>query len=138
HTATPRSRSMRIAGGMLRGSIGKISTGIAVSESARQVVVRYLGRDAEVVPNGFSPAAFRPDAPGGEPGPWRGGPRPRIAFLGRLDEPRKGLDVLRAALPTIRARARRLGVGEIDVVIAGQSDRVTPFGRGRGRRLPPD
>ncbi len=128
HTATPRSRSMRLAGGMLRGSIGKIDTGIAVSESARQVVVRYLGRDAIVVPNGFSHAEFTEPA---EPQrPWRGGDRPRLAFLGRLDEPRKGLDVLLAALPAIRSGARDLGLDDLEVVIAGQS--------ARGRRsLPP-
>lgn len=128
HTATPRSRSMRIAGGLLRGSIGKIDTGIAVSESAREVVVRYLGRDAVVVPNGFSHAEFTADldrAPSPS-GPWRGGDRPRLAFLGRLDEPRKGLDVLLAALPRIRSGARELGIGELEVVIAGQGDRGLP------------
>ncbi|WP_152363840.1 glycosyltransferase family 4 protein [Microlunatus speluncae] len=139
HTATPRSRSMRLAGGVLRGSIGKIDTGIAVSESARQVVVRYLGRDAIVVPNGFSHGEFTESAearrPLGSATAWRGGDRPRLAFLGRLDEPRKGLDVLLAALPMIRAGARDLGIDELEVVIAGQSGRGAT---GRGRRaLPP-
>ena len=36
HTATPRSRSMRLAGGVLRAAIEKIDAGIAVSESATQ------------------------------------------------------------------------------------------------------
>lgn len=143
HTATPRSRSMRLAGGVLRGSIGKIATGIAVSESARQVVVRYLGRDAIVVPNGFSHAEFTdgPYVEGAEAlQPWRGGDRPRLAFLGRLDEPRKGLDVLLAALPAIRAGARDLGIDDLEVVIAGQSGggvlSRSMLGRATGRGTP--
>ena len=121
HTATPRSRSMLLAGSALRTSIDKIDAGIAVSEAARRVVVRHLGRDAVVVPNGFDFTQFSPPA---EPrAPWRGGPRPRLSFLGRLDEPRKGLDVLLAALPAIRAR-----VGDLDVVVAGQGSRTLPPG----------
>ena len=71
HTATPRSRSMQIAGGVLRPAIEKIDAGIAVSESARDVVVRHLGRDAVVIPNGIRCADFGahdrrpPDRPGG-------------------------------------------------------------------------
>ena len=53
HTATPRSRSMQLAGGVLRAAIEKIDAGIAVSESARNVVVQHLGRDAVVIPNGI-------------------------------------------------------------------------------------
>lgn len=119
HTATPRSRSMQLAGGAMRAAIKKISAGIAVSESARQVVVQHLGRDAVVIPNGFAAADFEPRTP-----PtlrWRGGFRPRLAFLGRLDEPRKGLDVLMDALPSIRA-----DVGALDVMIAGLGDRRLP------------
>jgi phosphatidyl-myo-inositol alpha-mannosyltransferase len=53
HTATPRSRSMQLASGVLRAAIEKIDAGIAVSESARNVVVQHLGRDAVVIPNGI-------------------------------------------------------------------------------------
>ena len=61
-----------------------------VSESARLVVVQHLGRDAVVIPNGFRFADFAP-MPGLSRPPGR---RPRLLFLGRTDEPRKGLDVL--------------------------------------------
>ncbi len=121
HTATPRSRSMQLAGGALRASIEKIDAGIAVSESARNVVVQHLGRDAVVIPNGFRFADFAP--PVSRPGRWRVGAAPRLVFLGRLDEPRKGLDVLLAALPAIRARCP-----ELQVVVAGQGDRALPPG----------
>jgi phosphatidylinositol alpha-mannosyltransferase len=123
HSAMPRSRSMQVAGGALRASVERIDAAIAVSESARRVVIQHLGRDAVVVPNGFDYAAFAPRSPasaGVSPisrsaGPWRGGAVPRISFLGRVDEPRKGLPVLLEALPAIRA-----ALGEVDVVIAGQ------------------
>lgn len=120
HTATPRSRTMQLAGGTLSAAIEKITAGIAVSESARQVVVQHLGRDAVVIPNGFR---FEDFGVGGPYGRWRGGRRPRLSFLGRLNEPRKGLDVLLAALPTIRA-----GYPDLDVVVAGQGDRRLPPG----------
>jgi len=55
HTATPRSRTMQLAGGALRASIEKIDAGIAVSESARRVVVHHLGRDSMVIPNVLRP-----------------------------------------------------------------------------------
>jgi phosphatidylinositol alpha-mannosyltransferase len=135
HTATPRSRSMQLAGHALAAAVDKIDAGIAVSEVAREVVVRHLGRDAVIIPNGFPLAAFAaparsavsPPEPLSRPEPvegrWRDGDRPRLVFLGRLDEPRKGLDVLLAALPALR-RAHP----DLDVVVAGQGQRVLPPG----------
>jgi phosphatidyl-myo-inositol alpha-mannosyltransferase len=124
HTATPRSRSMQLASGVLRASIEKIDAGIAVSESARNVVVQHLGRDAVVIPNGirFDDFARRPlmraESP---PTPHR----PRLVFIGRLDEPRKGLDVLLAALPLIK-QVRP----DLEVIVAGQGSRPLPPGCG--------
>ena len=119
HTATPRSRSMQLAGGVLRPAVEKLHAQIAVSESARLVVVQHLGRDAVVIPNGFRFADFA-----ATPGPARRvGRRPRLLFLGRTDEPRKGLDVLLAALPAIRR-----AVPDLEVVVAGQGARPLPPG----------
>jgi phosphatidylinositol alpha-mannosyltransferase len=115
HTATPRSRTMQVAGDALRRLVEKVDAGIAVSEPARDVVVRHLGRDPLVIPNGFDHGSFRSaPVPAPSPGPWRGGERPRLTFLGRLDEPRKGLPVLLAALPAVRA-----ALGEVEVCLAG-------------------
>jgi phosphatidylinositol alpha-mannosyltransferase len=145
HTATPRSRSLQLAGGVLRAAIEKIDAGIAVSESARNVVVQHLGRDAVVIPNGirFDDFARRRPAMPAEPfdelrttldearrstdsGQVAGSPagppqRPRLIFIGRLDEPRKGLDVLLAAIPLIR-QARP----DVEVIVAGQGRRALP------------
>ncbi len=127
HTATPRSRSMQLAGGALRAAVEKIDAGIAVSESARKVVVQHLGRDALVIPNGFRHADFaaaedRAGSGSGSPREgWRGGGRPRLSFLGRMDEPRKGLDTLLAALPRVRAV-----FPDLEVVIAGEGRRSLP------------
>lgn len=115
HTATPRSRSMQLARSALRPAIEKIDAGIAVSETARMVVVQHLGRDAVVIPNGFSHQEFAAL-------PTRGS-RPRIAFLGRLNEPRKGLEVLLAAIPMLLA-----AIPDLDIVIAGQGERELPAG----------
>jgi phosphatidylinositol alpha-mannosyltransferase len=120
HTATPRSRSMQLASGVLRAAIEKIDAGIAVSESARNVVVQHLGRDAVVIPNGIRFDAFaRRRIAESPPTPHQ----PRLIFIGRLDEPRKGLDVLLAAVPLIRAARPNL-----QVLVAGQGNRPLPPG----------
>ncbi len=134
HTATPRSRSMQLASGVLRAAIEKIDAGIAVSESARNVVIQHLGRDAVVIPNGIRfddfatrrplmRAEARPSTAAGQvaAGSHRPSEQSRLIFIGRLDEPRKGLDVLLAAVPLIR-KARP----NLEVVVAGQGSRTLP------------
>jgi phosphatidylinositol alpha-mannosyltransferase len=114
HQAIPRSRAMSAAFGILQSAIEKISARIAVSEEARTVVVQHLGGDPVVIPNGlyvdrFTGVPPRPD--------WRGDGG-TLSFLGRLDEPRKGLPVLLEAWPTIhreRQGTRLLVAGRGDV-----------------------
>jgi phosphatidylinositol alpha-mannosyltransferase len=107
-----------LASGVLRGAIEKIDAGIAVSESARSVVVQHLGRDAVVVPNGIR---FDDFAKVSIAAPLRPSQQPRLVFIGRLDEPRKGLDVLLAAVPLVRQVRPNL-----EVIIAGQGSRTLP------------
>ncbi|HEY6811615.1 MAG TPA: glycosyltransferase family 4 protein [Propionibacteriaceae bacterium] len=114
HAATPRSRSMQLAGGVLGGVIEKIDASIAVSESARNVVVQHLGRDAVVIPNGIQFDDFACLR-------QMRGDHPRLIFLGRLDEPRKGLDVLLAAAPLIMKTRP-----DLEVIVAGQGNRPLP------------
>ncbi|GAA3882675.1 glycosyltransferase family 4 protein [Streptomyces sedi] len=95
HTSNPRSRAMVAAYPMLQPALEKISARIAVSEYARRTLVEHLGGDAVVIPNGVE-VDFFADA---EPRPeWSGG---TLGFIGRIDEPRKGLPVLMRALPAI-------------------------------------
>lgn len=99
HTALLRSRALQVAHPIVRPSLEKISARIAVSEDARRTLVEHLGGDAVVIPNGVYVDEFAR----AEPDPrWTGTPeRPTVAFLGRLDEPRKGLPVLTAAIPRV-------------------------------------
>ncbi len=99
HTSSLRSRIMQAAYPIMRPGLDKISARIAVSEDARRTVTTHIGGDAVVIPNGvyvdvFATAPVQPQ--------WQGTPeRPTIAFVGRLDEPRKGLPVLCDALPAL-------------------------------------
>jgi phosphatidyl-myo-inositol alpha-mannosyltransferase len=102
HTALIRSRGLQMAYPLVRQSLEKISARIAVSEDARRTLVEHMGGDAVVIPNGVWVDRFR----GAQPDPrWTGTPdAPTIAFLGRLDEPRKGLPVLLGAVPGVLRR----------------------------------
>lgn len=99
HTSNVRSRAMHAANPLLRPSLEKIRARIAVSEDAATTVRRHLGGQPFIVPNGVHVARFA-----GSPtkDDWLGAPgRPTMAFLGRVDEPRKGLEVALAAMPEV-------------------------------------
>jgi phosphatidylinositol alpha-mannosyltransferase len=122
HTANLRSRTMQAAYPLLRPGFEKLTARIAVSEDARRTLVEHLGGDAVVIPNGVYTQRFAaaPVSPR-----WQGTPAaPTVAFVGRLDEPRKGLAVLARAVPDVLARypgARFLvlGRGDGDEALAG-------------------
>lgn len=112
HTATPGSSSMAAARRVLGRSIEAIDAGIAVSSVARQVVRDHLGIDPIIIGNGI---AIGPQPTDLERTAWRAGDHPRITFVGRYDEPRKGFDVFAEALPLIRHR-----FPDTDVVVVGE------------------
>ncbi len=116
HTSNLRSRVMHAANPLLRPSMEKIRARIAVSEDARLTVRLHLGGDAYIIPNGVDVARFAQAA--ADPR-WTGtAERPTMAFLGRIDEPRKGLAVALAAMPAVLERlpgARLLVAGPGDV-----------------------
>lgn len=113
HMAVPRSRTMLAVQGLLRVALEKVSASIAVSEEARRTVVEHIGGDAVLIPNGVDVTRFRQATPfDGWPGD--GG---SLGFLGRVDEPRKGLQVLLAALPELLRHHPRLRV-----LVAGPGD----------------
>lgn len=102
HTSLVRSRALQIAYPMVRPILEKVAGRIAVSEDARRTLIEHLGGDAVVIPNGVELQTFREASPDPR---WTGTDQaPTIAFLGRLDEPRKGLSVLTGAVPTILER----------------------------------
>ena len=111
HSAQRRSRALASASPLLRPALDRLGAGIAVSQAARATVVDHLGSDPVVIPNGIFCEAFAGRGEGGSvacrntpasSSPLSDGP-PTVVFLGRIDEPRKGLDVALAALPLLRA-----------------------------------
>ncbi|WP_327292064.1 glycosyltransferase family 4 protein [Streptomyces sp. NBC_01198] len=111
HTSNPRSRAMIAAYPILQPALEKIRARIAVSEYARRTLVEHLGGDAVVIPNGVDVDFFARAEPRKE---WQGD---TIGFMGRIDEPRKGLPVLMRALPAILAE--RPGTR---LLVAGRGD----------------
>jgi phosphatidylinositol alpha-mannosyltransferase len=101
HAATTRSKMLAALGPWARPWLERINGRIAVSDFARRVQVEHLGGDAVVIPNGVHVPAFA--AGPSLPGHRRGGEVPTIGFLGRYDEPRKGLPVLLEAMRAVVA-----------------------------------
>ena len=128
HTANPRSRVMHAAEPMLQSALEKINARIAVSEAARTTLVEHLGGDAVLIPNGVAVRKYAK----ADPLPGWPGPGGAIGFLGRFDEPRKGLPVLLRAFSAMAAQRPGLRL-----LIAGRGDadealeRVDPGARDR-------
>jgi len=113
HSSTSRSRILSAGYYVAQTAMEKLSGRIAVSEDARRTLVAHVGGDAVLIPNGVRVADYAPC--GRHPAIEAG--RPSILFLGRIDEPRKGLDVLTSALPSIIDQ-----VPELQVIVAGPGD----------------
>jgi phosphatidylinositol alpha-mannosyltransferase len=113
HGANPRSRALHVAEPILRSALEKISGRIAVSEAARTTLVEHLGGDAVLIPNGVNVSRYCK----AEPLPGWPGPGGAIGFLGRMDEPRKGLPVLLHAFELIGSQRPGLRL-----LIAGPGD----------------
>lgn len=113
HTSTTKSLSLSVFQGVLRPWNEKIMGRIAVSDLARRWQIEALGSDAVQIPNGVNVASLA-----GAP-LLSGYPRSgkTVLFLGRFDEPRKGMSVLLNALPTLVDR-----FGEIELLIVGRGD----------------
>jgi phosphatidylinositol alpha-mannosyltransferase len=134
HGANPRSRILHAVEPVLQSAVEKISARIAVSEAARTTLVEHLGGDAVLIPNGVSVRRYEKADP--LPGwPGEGG---ALGFLGRMDEPRKGLPILLRAFETLgreRPGLRLLIVGRGDAeevtarVSAPLRDRVVLLGQ---------
>jgi phosphatidylinositol alpha-mannosyltransferase len=115
HTSTERSRALAAFGPVARPLLERVTARIAVSATARRVQVEHLGGDATEIPNGVDLARFAHGPALDLP------PAVRVGYVGRFDEPRKGMPVLLAAL-------RRVVADRPDV-------RLLVVGRGDGDRL---
>jgi phosphatidyl-myo-inositol alpha-mannosyltransferase len=134
HTAMPRSRVLHVSAPILQSALEKISGRIAVSEAARTMLVEHLGGDAVLIPNGVSVRRFEKADP--LPGwPGAGG---TLGFLGRIDEPRKGLSVLLEAFKLLAVERPGLrllvaGPGDADEALeqlpAALRERVVMLGQ---------
>ncbi|MGY4651838.1 glycosyltransferase family 4 protein [Mycobacterium sp. URHB0021] len=113
HTSTTKSLTLSVFQGILRPWHEKIVGRIAVSDLARRWQMEALGSDAVEIPNGVDVASF------GSAPLIEGYPRPdrSVLFLGRFDEPRKGMAVLLRALPALAER-----FGDIEILIVGRGD----------------
>lgn len=118
HAAHPRSRALNAASPFLIPALEKLSARVAVSEEARATLTDHHGGDAVVIPNGVNFDLFA----GATPQPkWQ---NLTLGFVGRFDEPRKGLSVLLEALPMIIERHPR-----VRLIIAGRGDVDSVVGR---------
>jgi phosphatidylinositol alpha-mannosyltransferase len=79
--------------------LGRLDARIAVSHPARELVEQYFEGPYEVIPNGIDTDQYGDHV---EPFPWAFDGIPRILFVGRFNEQRKGFKYLLRALPLIQ------------------------------------
>ena len=111
HAAAKRQKIIFAIGPILEPAIEKLSARIAVSEAARLTLTDHLDTDAVIIPNGIYANRY---ADGKTIEKWSGN---TIGFIGRFEEPRKGLSVLVDALPVISRFAP-----DVKIFVAGPGD----------------
>ena len=111
HAAANRQKVSFAVVPFLEPVIEKLTARIAVSEAARETLREHLETDAVVVPNGIYAAKYRE---GKVQDRWSGN---TLGFIGRFEEPRKGLAILVEALPAIIDT-----FPDIRVIVAGPGD----------------
>ncbi|SNU00833.1 Phosphatidylinositol alpha-mannosyltransferase [Ruaniaceae bacterium KH17] len=117
HSAMARSRALNFVSPMVQPLLEKVTARIAVSDEARRTVSEFLGGDAYVIPNGIFVADFANATPDPR---WKGvrhGGAPTVAFLGRLDEPRKGLPIFTEAVRLVHSER-----SDVRFLIAGSGE----------------
>ena len=106
-------RELNATAPLVRSAMEKIRARIAVSEYARRSLVEYTGGDAVLIPNGVDCSLYAGD----EPLPGRSRGNSTLMFLGRIDEPRKGLPILLAALPRVAE-----AIADVTLLVAGPGE----------------
>ncbi|HET7735079.1 MAG TPA: glycosyltransferase family 4 protein [Nocardioidaceae bacterium] len=109
HTAQDRPRALAASASVLRPWLSRIDAHVAVSEEAARTARKYLPVHPDIVPNGLDVASYTgPRSPDGR----------TVLFLGRIDDQRKGLDVLLRHWPAVRAQ-----VPDARLLVAGPGRR---------------
>jgi phosphatidylinositol alpha-mannosyltransferase len=118
HTSNARSRMMAVSAGFLKVALEKLSARITVSAPAHVTLGDHselFGASTVTIPNGVDVSEYSESEPMAiEPADAQ-----VVVFLGRIDEPRKGFQVLAPALATIagqcpKARFFIAGPGDAD------------------------
>ena len=115
HTSQDKAKAQALLlfSPLLTAALEKVSARIAVSEDARRTLIDHFGGDAVLVPNGVRVDTYA-DA---KPLERFASDQPTLVFLGRVDESRKGLQVLIAALPLIAEQHP-----DVRLLVAGPGD----------------
>ena len=112
HAAANKQKAVYAVGPILEPVIEKLTAKIAVSEMARTTLKDHFDTEAIVIPNGVDTSKFVNDSHKLE---WK---LPNtIGFIGRFDEPRKGLDILLNAMKSIVTE-----IPDVRLLIAGPGD----------------
>ena len=133
HAAANPQKVANAIGTMLDPLIERITAKIAVSEIARETLKDRFNTEAVVIPNGVDTSKFEGIVARSE---WA---LPNtLGFIGRFDEPRKGLAVLLAAIPKIAREIPNLRIlvagpgnpSDFDKLVPPElRDRITFLGR---------
>ncbi len=97
--------------------LSRLDGRIAVSEPAREFVSQYFEGPYEIIPNGIDAQRYGADV---EPLPWADDGVPRILFVGRFEEARKGFKYLLRAMPLVH---QQFPDARLVVVGTGRSER---------------
>jgi phosphatidylinositol alpha-mannosyltransferase len=111
HAQAKKGATTRVIASIVEPAIARLSEKIAVSQAAYDTLQEHMDTTAFVIPNGVFADRYRD---GQIEQKWSG---PTLGFIGRFEEPRKGLEVLIDAIPIISRF-----VPDVRVLIAGPGD----------------
>ena len=112
HVSTPKKKAIYAIGPILEPIVEKLNARIAVSELARSTLKDHFDTDAVVIPNGIDGQKYANAKVNSE---YSNGHT--VGFIGRIEEPRKGLKVLIDSL-SIVARF----IPDVQFLVAGPGD----------------
>ncbi|MFM9151095.1 MAG: glycosyltransferase family 4 protein [Candidatus Planktophila sp.] len=111
HAQAKKGTTTRVIASIVEPAIERLTEKIAVSQAAYNTLLEHMDTTAHVIPNGIFADRYRN---GSIEEKWTG---PTLGFIGRFEEPRKGLEVLIDAIPIISRF-----IPDVRVLIAGPGD----------------